>query len=509
MYARINDCITLANMYPDMPVIQCEYSHMMGNSGGNLVDYWQSYHRFPRLQGGFIWDWVDQGLHVGNILGGSKWAYGGDFGEVFHDSNFCLNGLNWPDRGLGPILAQYHFNSGVTENMFTKYNGATSARGDDLQSKVVLCNHIYGLASKIPSDLLHEMVHVDLGMTIHNAGADTSLAQSHEFNVEYATSKPTLLEAKQCMKYFECMVTDVCVVNEPSIDTVYDSKTTRASRNSSFSLDIDEEEAMLSDNYVLNFFNRSRNGRQNQASRANRFTSTSEDSITSKDRIKLNISVGVSLLNQYDHIEDMMSELAFDSYLLCDGMIVAYAPVKAISKGVVHCHTIVSQTATESTGKHSIQEIECDCQFTVTLYRIHSLNFQPSPVNYVGAIGNNMHLQLYSHAIFGDTWPETAFLDQNAFNKICDNVTTVPFSVAMNQPLSTNLNANTTLNGSINQSSFWTNIVNGNNKWSVVIIGKLNDDRVWAPRGFPLGICFKYSSRINSLGIFCPRYYSN
>jgi len=161
MYARINDCITLANMYPDLPVIQCEYSHMMGNSGGNLVDYWQSYHRFPRLQGGFIWDWVDQGLQVGTVQGGSKWAYGGDFGEIFHDSNFCLNGLNWPDRGLGPILAQYHFNSGATENVFTKYNGGAS--NDDLFSRIVLCNHIYGLASKKPSDLLHEMDHVDLG----------------------------------------------------------------------------------------------------------------------------------------------------------------------------------------------------------------------------------------------------------------------------------------------------------------------------------------------------------
>jgi hypothetical protein len=323
-------------------------------------------------------------------------------------------------------------------------------------------------------------------MTIHNAGA--LLAQPHEFNVEHATSKPTLLEAKQCMKYFECMVTDVCVINEASVDRVSNVQSTRVSRNSSFSLDIDEEETMLSDNYVLNYFNRSRNGRQNQTTRANRLASVSEDSTVSKDKIKLNISVGVSLLNHYDHIEDIMTELAFDSYLLCDGMIVAYAPVKAVSEGVVHHHTIVSQTATESTGKHSIQEVECDCHFTVSIYSLNALNFQPSPGNYVGAIGNNMHLQLYSHAIFGDIWPETAFVDHEAFNKICDNVTTVPFSVAMNQPLPVNTHATTTLNGSINQGTCWTNIVHGNNKWSVVIIGKLNYDRVWATRGFPLGI---------------------
>lgn len=81
MYARVEDAIKLANIFPDYPLIQCEYAHMMGkisqrfkqkhhsniyesivgNSGGNFNEYWESFHRFPRLQGGFIWDWVDQG----------------------------------------------------------------------------------------------------------------------------------------------------------------------------------------------------------------------------------------------------------------------------------------------------------------------------------------------------------------------------------------------------------------------------------------------------------------
>ena len=63
--------------------------------GGNLNEYWSTFRRFPRLQGGFIWDWVDQGITVLDSQGQARWAYGGDFGEISHDANFCLNGLNW------------------------------------------------------------------------------------------------------------------------------------------------------------------------------------------------------------------------------------------------------------------------------------------------------------------------------------------------------------------------------------------------------------------------------
>ena len=105
MYARINDAVKLANMYQDMPLLLCEYSHMMGNSGGNLSDYWDAFKMYSRLQGGFIWDWVDQGIAVTDGLNQLKWAYGGDFGETISDKNFCLNGLNFPDRGLSWALS--------------------------------------------------------------------------------------------------------------------------------------------------------------------------------------------------------------------------------------------------------------------------------------------------------------------------------------------------------------------------------------------------------------------
>lgn len=90
----------------DRPLILCEYAHAMGNSTGNLQDYWDVIEKYPKLQGGFIWDWVDQGILKTNENGEKYWTYGGDYGEAGmpSDGNFCLNGLVWPDRTPHPGL---------------------------------------------------------------------------------------------------------------------------------------------------------------------------------------------------------------------------------------------------------------------------------------------------------------------------------------------------------------------------------------------------------------------
>lgn len=87
------------------PLIQCEYAHAMGNSAGNFQDYWDVYRSDRRLQGGFIWDWVDQGIRQKNKDGVNYFAYGGDWGEagkVPSDRNFMCNGLVNPDRKWNP-----------------------------------------------------------------------------------------------------------------------------------------------------------------------------------------------------------------------------------------------------------------------------------------------------------------------------------------------------------------------------------------------------------------------
>jgi len=92
----------------DRPLIMCEYAHAMGNSTGNLQDYWDVIEKYGLLQGGFIWDWVDQGLLETSDEGEEYYAYGGDYGEVgaFSDGNFCCNGLVGPDRTPHPGLAE-------------------------------------------------------------------------------------------------------------------------------------------------------------------------------------------------------------------------------------------------------------------------------------------------------------------------------------------------------------------------------------------------------------------
>ncbi|MDG3088526.1 beta-galactosidase [Vibrio hannami] len=86
------------------PLILCEYSHAMGNSSGSFNKYWDTFRQYPRLQGGFIWDWVDQGLSKTDEEGNHYWGYGGDFGDEINDRQFCINGLLFPDRTPHPSL---------------------------------------------------------------------------------------------------------------------------------------------------------------------------------------------------------------------------------------------------------------------------------------------------------------------------------------------------------------------------------------------------------------------
>ncbi|MCL6268940.1 beta-galactosidase [Sansalvadorimonas sp. 2012CJ34-2] len=88
------------------PLILCEYSHVMGNSLGGYAEYWDAFHNYLRLQGGFIWDWVDQGITKVSDSGEPYWAYGGDFGDQPNDRQFCINGLLLPDRSLKPAILE-------------------------------------------------------------------------------------------------------------------------------------------------------------------------------------------------------------------------------------------------------------------------------------------------------------------------------------------------------------------------------------------------------------------
>jgi beta-galactosidase len=108
MYESVQGILDYASKKQERPLIQCEYAHAMGNSTGNLIDYWDAIDNNEQLQGGFIWDWVDQGLQKFDSTGRKFWAFGGDYGpkDVPSDGNFCTNGLVFPDRVPHPGLSE-------------------------------------------------------------------------------------------------------------------------------------------------------------------------------------------------------------------------------------------------------------------------------------------------------------------------------------------------------------------------------------------------------------------
>lgn len=90
------------------PYIMCEFAHAMGNSSGNFKEYWDIIRGSRHMQGGFIWDWVDQGFETYDENGKMYWSYGGDMGaqNYTNDENFCHNGVVWPDRTPKPGLLE-------------------------------------------------------------------------------------------------------------------------------------------------------------------------------------------------------------------------------------------------------------------------------------------------------------------------------------------------------------------------------------------------------------------
>ncbi|XAR63530.1 Beta-galactosidase [Bertholletia excelsa] len=110
MYMRVWDIVKIAkDPNESRPLILCEYSHAMGNSNGNIHEYWEAIDSTFGLQGGFIWEWVDQALLKDGPDGKKYWAYGGDFGDDPNDLNFCLNGIVWPDRTPHPAVHEVNY----------------------------------------------------------------------------------------------------------------------------------------------------------------------------------------------------------------------------------------------------------------------------------------------------------------------------------------------------------------------------------------------------------------
>ncbi len=132
MYYWYDDCEKYAQGDNPRPLIQCEYSHMMGNSGGGFKEYWDLVRQYPKYQGGYIWDFVDQALRDTSPLTGKEiFCYGGDYGKYpASDYNFNCNGLLAPDRRWNPHAyeVRYYYQDvwvsdlGLEEGRFELYN---------------------------------------------------------------------------------------------------------------------------------------------------------------------------------------------------------------------------------------------------------------------------------------------------------------------------------------------------------------------------------------------------
>jgi beta-galactosidase len=148
MYAPLEDCVAHAlSGEQTKPLIQCEYSHAMGNSNGTLADHWAAIEATPGLQGGFIWEFWDHGilqrvsdgrpagrggagLYDNGVAGpGHRWAYGGDFGEAVHDGAFIADGVVFPDRTPKPVMYEHREIAAPVRINHFRHEG------------IVLCNH--------------------------------------------------------------------------------------------------------------------------------------------------------------------------------------------------------------------------------------------------------------------------------------------------------------------------------------------------------------------------------
>lgn len=150
-HAMMEEFGKLENMHK--PHIVCEFGHAMGNGPGGLKEYWDIFYKYKRLQGGFIWEWVDHGLRRFTDDGKEFFVYGGYFGDEPNNGNFCCDGLVMPDRRPSPGLIEYkkiiepikihEENMAKGEVRIENLYDFKSLRGFELHYKVVADNNIY------------------------------------------------------------------------------------------------------------------------------------------------------------------------------------------------------------------------------------------------------------------------------------------------------------------------------------------------------------------------------
>ena len=197
MYYPVSACEKYAkDPNSPMPLIQCEYNHTMGNSGGNLSDYWNLVRKYPIFQGGFDWDFVDQALHRNIVkpmsilpykmnneeLRKIEYTYGGDYNKYDpSDNNFNCNGIIGPDRQMNPHAYEVAYQY---QNIWTKMVSAEAGQVSVYNENFFRDLSNYALAWSLEED----------GVETQNgtiADLDVPAQQSRTFTIPYDRSKIT------------------------------------------------------------------------------------------------------------------------------------------------------------------------------------------------------------------------------------------------------------------------------------------------------------------------------
>ena len=197
MYYPVSACEKYAkDPNSPMPLIQCEYNHTMGNSGGNLSDYWNLVRKYPIFQGGFDWDFVDQALHRNIVkpmsilpykmnneeLRKIEYTYGGDYNKYDpSDNNFNCNGIIGPDRQMNPHAYEVAYQY---QNIWAKMVSAEAGQVSVYNENFFRDLSNYALAWSLEED----------GVETQNgtiADLDVPAQQSRTFTIPYDRSKIT------------------------------------------------------------------------------------------------------------------------------------------------------------------------------------------------------------------------------------------------------------------------------------------------------------------------------
>lgn len=168
------------------PFIMCEYAHAMGNSSGNFQEYWDIIHGSTNMQGGFIWDWVDQGFEMTDEVGRKYWTYGGDMGSqnYTNDENFCHNGLVWPDRKPHP--GAFEVKKVYQDILF---------KGVDLNKGIIEVENGFGYTNLDNYIFKYEVL--ENGLVIKTSTIDVSLAPQSKKEIQLELPKLTAKDATE------------------------------------------------------------------------------------------------------------------------------------------------------------------------------------------------------------------------------------------------------------------------------------------------------------------------